>query len=246
MKVTYIHHSAFGVQLAGCSLLFDYFEGELPDFPKDKPLYVFASHKHGDHFSLRIFALKEQYEDVTFILSNDIRLNEGYLRRKGIDTKVKEHMVSIGKNQKREIGLLTVETLRSTDEGVAFVVEADGVRLYHAGDLNWWYWKEEPEPWNSEQERDYKRELSYIKGRRFDAAFVPLDGRLEERYCLGLDTFFEYAAADVVFPMHCWGDFSVIDAYKAHAGSLADCVMSIHGDGEVFELPEKVRTQSEC
>ncbi len=46
MKITYIHHSSFSVEFEKAVFLFDYFEGDLPDFPKEKELEVFASHKH--------------------------------------------------------------------------------------------------------------------------------------------------------------------------------------------------------
>ena len=57
MKITYIHHSSFvvedktenGHQIV---LIFDYFEGTLPEFSPEAYLYVFASHKHADHFNL--------------------------------------------------------------------------------------------------------------------------------------------------------------------------------------------------
>ena len=52
MKVTFIHHSSFLVETESRYLLFDYFQGELPDMKDDKPLYILASHRHGDHFSL--------------------------------------------------------------------------------------------------------------------------------------------------------------------------------------------------
>lgn len=52
MKITYIHHSSFLVETEENYFLFDYFEGKLPQLKEDKPLLVFASHRHGDHFSL--------------------------------------------------------------------------------------------------------------------------------------------------------------------------------------------------
>lgn len=48
MKITYIHHSSFMAELDHAALLFDYFEGEIPEVHGDKPLFVFASHRHGD------------------------------------------------------------------------------------------------------------------------------------------------------------------------------------------------------
>ena len=41
-----------------------------------------------------------------------------------------------------------IASLKSTDEGVAFVVWAEGHSIYHAGDLNWWHWEGEPFPFN--------------------------------------------------------------------------------------------------
>ena len=57
MKITYIHHSSFLVETEENYFLFDYFEGKLPQLKEDKPLLVFASHRHGDHFSPVIFEL---------------------------------------------------------------------------------------------------------------------------------------------------------------------------------------------
>lgn len=50
MKITYIHHSSFMAELDHAVLLFDYFEGNIPETDREKPLFVFASHRHGDHF----------------------------------------------------------------------------------------------------------------------------------------------------------------------------------------------------
>ena len=65
MKITYIHHSAFMAETDSACLLFDYFEGALPEIPVEKALYVFASHRHGDHFSEVIFHLAEKHEKIT-------------------------------------------------------------------------------------------------------------------------------------------------------------------------------------
>ena len=72
MKITYIHHSSFMAELEHTALLFDYFEGDIPEIPEDKPLFVFASHRHGDHFSRSIFDLSDGRRKVTYVLSDDI------------------------------------------------------------------------------------------------------------------------------------------------------------------------------
>ncbi len=73
MKITYIHHSGVSVETEHAVLLFDYFKGQLPAWDEKKPLFVFASHFHEDHYSPVIFELLEDREDVHYILSKDIR-----------------------------------------------------------------------------------------------------------------------------------------------------------------------------
>ena len=38
MKITYIHHSSFMAELDHAVLLFDYFEGNIPETDREKPL----------------------------------------------------------------------------------------------------------------------------------------------------------------------------------------------------------------
>lgn len=66
MKITYIAHSGFCVELEKHVLLFDYFTGELPSWDKEKTILVFASHKHQDHFSLRILELRKEYPHIHY------------------------------------------------------------------------------------------------------------------------------------------------------------------------------------
>lgn len=72
-----------------------------------------------------------------------------------------------------------VRTMKSTDEGVAFLVECGGKRIYHAGDLNNWVWSGEPEADNLCMSENYRLELEKMKGNHVDVAFVPLDPRQE-------------------------------------------------------------------
>ena len=39
MKVTYIHHDGFLVECRDRYLLFDYYQGEIPEMDPEKPLY---------------------------------------------------------------------------------------------------------------------------------------------------------------------------------------------------------------
>lgn len=72
MKITYIYHSGFTVELEKSILIFDYYKGELEKFDPNKQIYVFSSHGHPDHFNKDIFNLSKTYKNVTYILSHDI------------------------------------------------------------------------------------------------------------------------------------------------------------------------------
>lgn len=214
MKITYIYHSGFSIELDTCVLLFDYYKGALPSWDVSKKIYVFASHKHQDHFQLKIFDLVEKYPKIHFFLGNDIRLNEKYLERNHIVPSVIGKITKAGKNKDIIFDGLKISTLQSTDAGVAFIVRAEGYCFYHAGDLNWWHWEGEPYPWNENMERDYKKEIDSIAGTHFDAAFLPLDPRLGKAYGLGMDYFLEHTDTDMVFPMHMWEKYEYIAKYK--------------------------------
>lgn len=270
MKVTYIHHSSFLAELEQVVFLFDYFEGEIPEFDRKKPLVVFASHRHGDHFSPVIFELAQQYEKVFYVLSDDIwrkRVPENCLGRTvflgpGEETELRlpgaaEPPVLSGSAEPPVLSGLTespvlsgsaqmpescqsvaVETLRSTDEGVAFLVRAEGKTIYHAGDLNHWVWEGESEEWNSRMREDYRREISRLAGRHIDVAFMLLDPRQEKDFWLGMDDFMRTIGADVVFPMHFWGDFEAAERFKAMdcAQEYKDKILEIHCKGQCFTV----------
>ena len=126
MKITYIYHSGFAIELNTCVLLFDYYKGELPLWDKGKKIYIFASHKHQEHFQLKIFDLVKKYPKVHFFLGSDIKLNEKYLERNRIDPSVLGQITKVEKNKSISLEGLEIRSLRSTDAGVAFIVCAEG------------------------------------------------------------------------------------------------------------------------
>lgn len=240
VKVTYLYHSGFVVELSEHVLVFDYYKGELPKIPSGKKLLLFASHKHPDHFQLSALKWANQQEQAWIFLGKDIKLGESYLERKGIPAQVLSKVRRLHDDECIEIpeADVRVEALRSTDQGAAFVVGTEGIRIYHAGDLNHWYWEEESESWNAQMEKNYKAQIDKLSGRHFRFAFVPLDPRLEEGYHLGLDYFLEKAEAEVVFPMHMWEDYAVIGRYKETPTGkrFAQSIQDIFRSGQVFKF----------
>lgn len=240
MRVTYIGHSGFSVELDHFVLLFDYYQGTLPDFPRGKQLIIFASHKHHDHFNPKIFSLADANPGAVYLLSREIRIpargmEKGevhYLGRRAMyDYTFQGHRIS-------------VVTLRSTDIGTAFLVRADGKLIYHGGDLNWWAWKGAAKSSLSSMAARYQDEIHYLeeqepKKHHVDVAFVPLDPRLEEYTPLGMDYFLRHMDPDYVFPMHFWEKYEIIREYKEREESQEwkDKIVEIERQGQEFLLP---------
>ena len=210
MKITYIHHSSFLVELKQLSLLFDYFQGDVK-LPEGKPAVIFASHRHGDHFSPVIFDFAKERQDVYYVLSDDIW-------EKRTPPELRDRIVFAGPGQEFSLPWLSgisVRTFKSTDEGVAFLIRSPEGVIYHAGDLNNWQWEGEPKDWNRNMEVNYRRQLEAMKNEKIDVAFVPLDPRQGKDFYRGMDDFMKMVGAARVFPMHCWDDFTVISRLKA-------------------------------
>ncbi|MEG0368882.1 MAG: MBL fold metallo-hydrolase, partial [Hungatella sp.] len=129
MKVTYVEHSSFLVEMKRHYLLFDYFQGEIPKMDPKKELLVFASHRHGDHFSPVIFELAKEYPRIHYVISDDIWENR-------VPMELHGKVTFMGAGEEETIGAVEVKTYRSTDEGVAFLLSIEGKTIYHAGDLN--------------------------------------------------------------------------------------------------------------
>lgn len=226
MKITYIHHSTFCVEVGEKVLVFDYYNGKsvpscqyhgkMPEFPKDTEIYVFASHSHRDHFDIEVLEWSRKYQNIHYIFAKEVKkkLGNSVLRRLGYDETLKEKIIFVKPGELREIGSVRVETLLSTDSGVAFLVTVSGKTIYHAGDLNWWRWEGETEEFNRYQEKTYKEQIDLLSGRRIDLAFVVMDPRQEQDKYLGIDYFMQKAEAEYVMPMHLWKRYELIREYK--------------------------------
>lgn len=233
MRVVYIHHSGYYVDTGRIQLLMDYSEGSLEMIRTDRPLAVFVSHSHGDHFSRRIFDLKARVPQISFFLSSDIPK-----RTVPAESRAAAHFLGPDEEYRSAAadGLsLSVRTLRSNDLGAAFVIHVDGRSLYFAGDLNNWYWDGDDE--DRKLADFYHIELAKIRGQRFDLAFIPVDPRLRNPY-LGVTDFMNAAQAAVIFPMHMWGDYGIVRKLKQQPETAAyrDRIMEVPGDGAEWEV----------
>lgn len=224
MKITYIEHSGFLVELSDCYLIFDYYKGRLKGLADKKPVLVFASHSHKDHYEPAVFSLLKERgfwaEDIHAYLSKDIY-------EKKIPSDIKYTHLKRRAHYELPFGIV-LDTLRSTDQGVAFLLHTKEGVLYHAGDLNDWVWKEDSKADRNNMTARYRQEIDLLKTMtgRIDAAFVPLDPRQREDYDRGMLYFLETIPVKKVFPMHYWHKASIIGRFctehPEYAGMICD------------------------
>lgn len=221
MKITYIYHSGFAVENENCIFVFDYYKNEMPENVVtatrngSKDVYFFVSHSHQDHFNPEIF--NYDTDNVYYLISKDLRdkiAHRGWLE--GHDAIQLEYveayqcMILQGKNGSH----IYIETLKSTDKGVAFLVTSDNKTIYHAGDLNNWLFEGMDKAKYGDMKARYTREIERINNRTIDVAFLPVDPRLDQYYMEGPAYFVENTKTSFVFPMHMWEKYEYIDKFR--------------------------------
>lgn len=255
MKVTFIHHSSFCVELGDKVLVFDYFNGtrtrgmevidtipefhfrgRMPEFGPDQEIYVFVSHRHQDHFDPEIFGWVEKYPKIRYIMPRQMKFNDNYFTKRGLDPAVRDRILPVELSGEAALDGMEIETFVSTDEGVAYLVSYGGRSVYHAGDLHWWHWDGEPEEVLRYQENLYKKEIDRLARHHVDVAFVVLDSRLTTGLFWGLDYFLKKVDADHVVPMHLWQNYHLISQYKAlpDEGRRKERVVEVTGENQEF------------
>jgi ankyrin repeat protein/L-ascorbate metabolism protein UlaG (beta-lactamase superfamily) len=131
--IWYLRHSGWAIKTKSALLVFDYWDNDpapdekllanghiRPEELKDYPVYVFASHDHGDHFDPQILEWKKTIPNIAYIF--------------GFEPGMKEGIVSLAPRVQKTIGPLTITTIKANDAGVGFAVQVDGLTIFHAGD----------------------------------------------------------------------------------------------------------------
>lgn len=218
MKVTYIYHSGFLVETAVCYYLFDYFKGEIPGLDTEKPIFVFVSHRHPDHYNPDVFAMLAGMgmKNIIGVLAKDIPEKKRPVRWEKYHIE-KDHMeiMIVTFHQTYELPYDTfLETLQSTDRGVAFIVKCPEGAIYHAGDLNDWSRDGETEQHNRQMTGSFRHEINILAKTDIDIAFHPLDPRLGDNYDKGVLYLLKKVKVSAVYPMHYWDQPEIIDRFR--------------------------------
>ena len=138
MKLDYIYHSGFAIEADGVTVIIDYYKdsseteynkGIVHDYLLGRPgeLYVLSSHFHPDHFNREVLLWKAERPDIHYIFSKDILKHRRATR---------EDATYINKGDVYEDPNIRIEAFGSTDVGISFLIDLQGIRLFHAGDLN--------------------------------------------------------------------------------------------------------------
>jgi len=190
--VTYLGHSAWIVETPDLIYVFDYDktprENRLVDLDKlqAKPVYFFASHTHGDHYSARLNEAVSQRANMKFITG-------GFKSRFS-------NSIAVYPRESIKVSDISVTTAASTDIGVCYLVERPGLTVFHSGDLANW-------PDNEDTPVDYFEEIDYIASRAgaVDIAFIPVttfDWYQDKCLLDGAVYAIKKLNPSFVFPMH--------------------------------------------
>jgi ankyrin repeat protein/L-ascorbate metabolism protein UlaG (beta-lactamase superfamily) len=221
----YLGHCGWALKTENHLLIFDYWtgQGELPSRPclrnghidptelADENVYVFVTHEHADHYDPAINSWGDSHGDLTYVFGFRPELTPEY-REGGYDGPAYEY---IAPREYREFDDIKVRTIAANDGGVAFLVEVDGLKFYHAGDHAGW----------ADGERDgYFEEIDYLTpyADDLDMAFVNVTGchaHDPERLLEGNLYTIERMSPRVLVPTHAIGREYV---YADAAAEMAD------------------------
>jgi len=229
--IYYLENSGFAVETKGHLLVFDYIKdgGEvvLGERVGHSNTLVFVSHGHADHFSPTIFRWRQANPSIRYVLSTDVQAT-------GADISAMSPL------QRIVVGNVEVSTYDSTDLGVSFLVAVDGLNIFHAGDLNWWHWKEESTDDEVRQSEElFMQALAPIIGQDIDIAFFPVDPRLGSDYALGAERFIEVLKPKMLVPMHFRENYAAVRTFADKIPPQSTIVSAISHRGQHIVYTKK-------
>ncbi|NTV84293.1 MAG: hypothetical protein HGA23_08350, partial [Bacteroidales bacterium] len=88
---------------------------------KNQPVTFFSTHEHADHFNNSIFAYRENLPAAEYILCFE-------------PVGVSDEYTYLPVNSETEIDGMKIYVIKSTDSGGGYLVEVDGLTIFHMGD----------------------------------------------------------------------------------------------------------------
>jgi|GEM_PF-816109 len=182
MTVWYLGHCGYGVKTANHLLIFDYWKGGrmsadpclengfvTVDQIKDQDVYVFVSHEHRDHYDQAIWQWANEAKSIHYVYG----FQPENMRRMEPENMFAAYegpeYTYTAPRTTTEIDDIKITTIAANDAGVGFVVDVDGLVLFHAGDHA---------GWNEDGREDYLAEIDFIAENTewIDMAFINVTG----------------------------------------------------------------------
>ena len=234
LDVTYYHHSGFSAAMDDVLLVFDYWLGERGELPENKrittdmlraykEIYVFISHEHPDHLDPAVFEWRKEVP-VTYIVSGDMPVGtRGRRMNPGDEMELSPRV--------------RVKAFESTDLGVSFLVDLCGVHIFHAGDLNFWHWREESTIKEIEEaDEHFRRAVDPIMKESIDLAFFPVDPRQGRLFDAGANYFIMSVKPRLLIPMHFWGRAEIAVEFARRSRCRQTEVLAMTRPGEQIRV----------
>ena len=259
MRIQWLSHSGFLVEGRSASLVFDRFQdpaGVLDAFfarrralAAPPPALFLVSHAHADHCSPAILDWARE-PGVAYVLEKDAArallggpegAESAGARARAAREAAAHEVVRVRPGERHALGAVSVETFGSTDEGVSFLVRLDGTTVFHAGDLNDWYWEEESTAEElAADEAAFDRVVADVRAATgsdvpLGAALLPLDPRLGAHAMRGPTRFLVAVPARIFVPMHLPAGTGLPGAFAREAGVSARTLV-LDGPGACAEL----------
>ena len=234
LLITHFYHSGFSVADEHTMLVFDYWRGERGELTPDKQLtpeklkkydkvFVFISHEHIDHLDPVVFSWNEA-GNVSYIVSSDMPVGTRGKRMAPGDTLKLSDEVS-------------VSAFDSTDLGVSFLVDFCGIRIFHAGDLNFWHWRDESSLQEIEEaDAEFRRAVQPVSKEKIDVAFFPVDPRQGTMYEAGANYFILAVKPRILIPMHYFHRADAAVDYARMASCRTTEVIALPGFGDKLRI----------
>jgi L-ascorbate metabolism protein UlaG (beta-lactamase superfamily) len=239
VKIHYLYHSGFAVEVHNNFLIFDYFKDTSEglernlsngvisenDLINKENVYIFSSHSHYDHFNPIIFEWENHSKNIEYILSSEIEIN---------DKKSNCHFMN--PYESIMLGNISVTTYGSTDIGVSYLVSINDISIFHAGDLNWWCWKDDTNEEKTFAETGFITEIEKLSNKHIDISFFPVDPRQEELYCMGGEYFIEKVKPGYFIPMHFGDDFETTKTFSEKQANSSTKIIVINKRGQEISI----------
>ena len=232
--VTHYYHSGFSVSGGNTILIFDYWQGEADELPEEvrltpealaayERIFVFISHDHPDHLDPVVFSWKD-LPGIQYIVSSDMPVGTRGRRMAPGDT--------LALSDDTE-----VTAFDSTDLGVSFLVSFRGLQIFHAGDLNFWHWRDESTMKEIEEaDAEFRKALDPLRDHPVDLAFFPLDPRQGSLFEAGANFFILSIKPRILIPMHYFHRAEVAMDYARTASCRSTEVVAMPEYGDLLRI----------